>query len=98
VARAPPRPSSWAPTTTTWSWRRARSSRAASTPPQRRARVGHTVVSRSLTPVPAGQVSQNTLNFLGLLQIPENNDRDWFRAHEPAYRQAEAVSDGLGQS
>ncbi|TXT11172.1 hypothetical protein VHUM_01923 [Vanrija humicola] len=40
--------------------------------------------------VPAGQVSQNTLNFLSLLQIPENNDRDWFRAHEPAYRQAEA--------
>ncbi|KAL1409878.1 hypothetical protein Q8F55_003877 [Vanrija albida] len=40
--------------------------------------------------VPPGQVSRNTLHFLSLLQVPENNDRDWFRAHEPAYRQAEA--------
>ncbi|ORX41119.1 hypothetical protein BD324DRAFT_613287 [Kockovaella imperatae] len=39
--------------------------------------------------VPPGQISQNTLNFLKNLQIPERNDRDWFRSHEPAFRQAE---------
>jgi uncharacterized protein (TIGR02453 family) len=37
-------------------------------------------------------ISQNTLNFLKNLQIPERNDRDWFRSHEPAFRQAENVS------
>lgn len=39
--------------------------------------------------VPPGRISQNTLNFLKNLQIPERNDRDWFRSHEPAFRQAE---------
>lgn len=34
----------------------------------------------------------NTLRFLKNLQIPERNDREWFRSHEPAYRQAEKVS------
>ncbi|KAK4687708.1 hypothetical protein P7C73_g2409, partial [Tremellales sp. Uapishka_1] len=41
--------------------------------------------------VPAGQISRNTFNFLRNLQIPERNDRDWFKAHEPAFRQAEKV-------
>ncbi|OCF45705.1 hypothetical protein I317_00608 [Kwoniella heveanensis CBS 569] len=39
--------------------------------------------------VPPGRISQNSLNFLKNLQIPERNDRDWFRSHEPAFRQAE---------
>ncbi|KAI9633604.1 uncharacterized protein MKK02DRAFT_28411 [Dioszegia hungarica] len=39
--------------------------------------------------VPPGRISQNTLNFLKNMQIPERNDRDWFRSHEPAFRQAE---------
>lgn len=34
----------------------------------------------------------NTLKFLKNLQIPERNDREWFRSHEPAFRQAEKVS------
>lgn len=42
--------------------------------------------------VPPGRISQNTLNFLKNMQIPERNDRDWFRSHEPAFRQAEKVS------
>ena len=41
--------------------------------------------------VPPGQISRNTMNFLKNLQIPERNDRDWFRAHEPSFRQAEKV-------
>ncbi|CAD6587427.1 MAG: hypothetical protein TREMPRED_004755 [Tremellales sp. Tagirdzhanova-0007] len=36
-----------------------------------------------------GQISHNTFNFLKNLQIPERNDREWFRAHEPAFRLAE---------
>ena len=39
--------------------------------------------------MPPGRISQNTLNFLKNLQIPERNDRDWFKSHEPAFRQAE---------
>ncbi|EIW69854.1 hypothetical protein TREMEDRAFT_29389 [Tremella mesenterica DSM 1558] len=39
--------------------------------------------------VPPGRISTNTLNFLKNLQIPERNDREWFRAHEPSFRQAE---------
>ncbi|KAL0253590.1 hypothetical protein I308_100964 [Cryptococcus tetragattii IND107] len=39
--------------------------------------------------VPPGQISRNTLNFLKNLQIPERNDRDWFKSHEPSFRQAE---------
>ena len=31
------------------------------------------------------------MNFLKNLQIPERNDRDWFRSHEPSFRQAEKV-------
>jgi hypothetical protein len=41
--------------------------------------------------VPPGRISQNTLNFLKNLQIPERNDREWFKCHEPAFRQAENV-------
>ncbi|ORY29646.1 hypothetical protein BCR39DRAFT_531429 [Naematelia encephala] len=39
--------------------------------------------------VPPGRISKNTMNFLANLQIPERNDRDWFKSHEPAFRQAE---------
>ncbi|BEJ16433.1 hypothetical protein CspHIS471_0510380 [Cutaneotrichosporon sp. HIS471] len=39
--------------------------------------------------VPAGRISNNTLLFLKALMNPINNDRDWFRWHEPAFRQAE---------
>ncbi|GMK54461.1 hypothetical protein CspeluHIS016_0110470 [Cutaneotrichosporon spelunceum] len=39
--------------------------------------------------VPAGRISRNTLLFLKALMNPVNNDRDWFRSHEPAFRQAE---------
>lgn len=42
-----------------------------------------------LTAVPAGQISQNTFDFLSALQHPENNDRDWFKSHDPAFRMAE---------
>ncbi|TYJ52282.1 hypothetical protein B9479_007125 [Cryptococcus floricola] len=39
--------------------------------------------------VAAGEISKNTLNFLKNLQLPERNDREWFKSHEPAFRQAE---------
>ncbi|GFZ48206.1 hypothetical protein JCM24511_05954 [Saitozyma sp. JCM 24511] len=39
--------------------------------------------------VPPGMISQNTFDFLVNLQVPERNDREWFRSHEPAFRQAE---------
>ncbi|KAK8850416.1 hypothetical protein IAR55_004334 [Kwoniella newhampshirensis] len=39
--------------------------------------------------VPPGRISKNTFNYQRNLQIPERNDRDWFRSHEPAFRQAE---------
>ncbi|WVQ70530.1 hypothetical protein IAR50_000049 [Cryptococcus sp. DSM 104548] len=39
--------------------------------------------------VPPGEISKNTLNFLKNLQLPERNDREWFKSHEPAFRQAE---------
>ncbi|KAG5340726.1 hypothetical protein C0989_000503 [Termitomyces sp. Mn162] len=38
---------------------------------------------------PPGRVSQNTLDFLMQLKDPECNDRQWFKLHEPVYRQAE---------
>ncbi|PWN48933.1 hypothetical protein IE53DRAFT_318540, partial [Violaceomyces palustris] len=38
--------------------------------------------------VPAGQISPNTLDFLRQLCEPENNDREWFAAHDPVYRYA----------
>ncbi|KAJ7135456.1 hypothetical protein C8R43DRAFT_894254 [Mycena crocata] len=39
--------------------------------------------------VPAGQISQNTFNFLIQLKDPQCNDREWFKLHDPVYRQAE---------
>jgi hypothetical protein len=42
--------------------------------------------------VPPGRISRNTFKFLKNLQIPEKNNRDWFRSHEPSFRQAENVS------
>ncbi|TYJ51326.1 hypothetical protein B9479_008107 [Cryptococcus floricola] len=39
--------------------------------------------------VAPGGISKNTMNFLKNLQLPERNDREWFKSHEPAFRQAE---------
>ncbi|KAJ6591188.1 hypothetical protein DFH09DRAFT_1244928 [Mycena vulgaris] len=39
--------------------------------------------------VPPGQISQNTFNFLTQLKDPKCNDREWFKLHDPVYRQAE---------
>ncbi|KAJ7165042.1 hypothetical protein C8R46DRAFT_1097999 [Mycena filopes] len=39
--------------------------------------------------VPAGQISQNTFDFLTKLKDPKCNDREWFKLHDPVYRQAE---------
>ncbi|KAH9974159.1 hypothetical protein BGW80DRAFT_206040 [Lactifluus volemus] len=39
--------------------------------------------------VPPGQISQNTFDFLLQLKSPECNDREWFKLHEPVFRQAE---------
>ncbi|KAK7042310.1 hypothetical protein R3P38DRAFT_2889679 [Favolaschia claudopus] len=39
--------------------------------------------------VPPGQISKNTFDFLRQLQKPECNDRQWFKLHDPVYRQAE---------
>ncbi|KAF8509652.1 hypothetical protein BU17DRAFT_19629, partial [Hysterangium stoloniferum] len=55
---------------------------------------GQTVVGRVVQApvegrVPPGQISQNTFDFLKQLAKPECNDREWFRLHEPVYRQAE---------
>ncbi|KAH7096921.1 hypothetical protein BKA62DRAFT_483760 [Auriculariales sp. MPI-PUGE-AT-0066] len=51
--------------------------------------VGRVVQAPTTGKVPPGQVSQNTMNFLRDLKKPECNDREWFRLHEPVYRQAE---------
>jgi hypothetical protein len=37
--------------------------------------------------VPPGQISRNTLKFLVNLQVPERNDRDWFKVISTAIRQ-----------
>lgn len=39
--------------------------------------------------VPAGQISKNTFDFLLKLRLPECNDRQWFKLHDPVYRHAE---------
>jgi len=44
-----------------------------------------------LTAVPKGQISANTLEFLGHLMYDEYNDRGWFKSHEPWFRKAEQV-------
>ncbi|KAG6825773.1 hypothetical protein H0H92_002478 [Tricholoma furcatifolium] len=51
--------------------------------------VGVVVQAPTTGQVPPGQISQNTLNFLKDLKKPECNDRQWFKLHEPVYRQAE---------
>lgn len=51
--------------------------------------VGKVVKAPKTGRVPAGQISQNTLNFLAELKVPEQNDREWFKLHEPVYRLAE---------
>lgn len=52
--------------------------------------VGTVVRAPTTGQVPPGQLSQNTLNFLTKLKDPACNDRQWFKLHEPVYRQAEA--------
>lgn len=39
--------------------------------------------------MPPGQISHNTLDFLTHLQYPKYNTREWFKSHEPTFRQAE---------
>ncbi|KAH0586702.1 hypothetical protein H2248_007918 [Termitomyces sp. 'cryptogamus'] len=51
--------------------------------------VGVVVQAPKTGQVPPGRVSQNTLDFLMQLKDPECNDRQWFKLHEPVYRQAE---------
>ncbi|KZO94731.1 hypothetical protein CALVIDRAFT_484012 [Calocera viscosa TUFC12733] len=51
--------------------------------------VGEVVEAPKTGRVPPGMISQNTLDFLGHMQDPKCNDRDWFRLHEPVYRVAE---------
>ncbi|KAJ3510472.1 hypothetical protein NLJ89_g4655 [Agrocybe chaxingu] len=51
--------------------------------------VGKVVQAPKTGRVSPGQISQNTLDFLGDLKKPECNDRQWFKLHEPVYRQAE---------
>ncbi|KAH9962215.1 hypothetical protein BC827DRAFT_234225 [Russula dissimulans] len=52
--------------------------------------VGKVVEAPKKGRVPPGQISQNTFDFLLQLTKPECNDREWFRLHEPVFRQAEA--------
>jgi len=51
--------------------------------------VGDIVQAPTTGQVPPGQISLNTLNFLRELKDPEKNDREWFKLHDPVYRQAE---------
>ncbi|KZT26118.1 hypothetical protein NEOLEDRAFT_1132677 [Neolentinus lepideus HHB14362 ss-1] len=51
--------------------------------------VGAVVKAPATGRVPPGQISRNTLRFLGELGKPECNDRQWFKLHEPVYRLAE---------
>ncbi|KAL0572077.1 hypothetical protein V5O48_009895 [Marasmius crinis-equi] len=51
--------------------------------------VGKVVQAPKTGRVPAGQISQNTMNFLSKLANPACNDREWFKLHEPVYRLAE---------
>ena len=39
--------------------------------------------------VPAGQISQRTLTFLGQLRKPECNDREWFQSNDATFRAVE---------
>jgi len=51
--------------------------------------VGVVVQAPKTGQVPPGQISQNTFDFLAKLKDPACNDREWFKLHEPVYRQAE---------
>ncbi|KAK2462552.1 hypothetical protein APHAL10511_005522 [Amanita phalloides] len=51
--------------------------------------VGVVVKAPTTGQVPPGQISKNTLNFLAKLKDPKCNDRQWFKLHEPVFRQAE---------
>ncbi|KAJ7757105.1 hypothetical protein B0H16DRAFT_1721564 [Mycena metata] len=51
--------------------------------------VGVVVKAPTTGLVPAGQISQNTFDFLTQLKDPKFNDREWFKLHDPVYRQAE---------
>ncbi|KAJ7093929.1 hypothetical protein B0H15DRAFT_146125 [Mycena belliarum] len=51
--------------------------------------IGVVVKAPETGQVPPGQISQNTMNFLMQLKDPECNDREWFKLHDPVYRQAE---------
>ncbi|KAJ7628657.1 hypothetical protein FB45DRAFT_918896 [Roridomyces roridus] len=45
--------------------------------------------------VPKGCVSQNTFDFLSQLKDPKCNDREWFKLHDPVFRQAEKEWQGF---
>ncbi|KAG8877903.1 hypothetical protein FRB97_002937 [Tulasnella sp. 331] len=51
--------------------------------------IGRVVPAPTKGRVPAGRISQNTLDFLKKLKDPEYNDREWFKLNEPVYRLAE---------
>ncbi|KAJ4471485.1 hypothetical protein J3R30DRAFT_3407849 [Lentinula aciculospora] len=51
--------------------------------------VGEVIQAPKTGTVPPGQISKNTFNFLQKLTDPDCNDREWFKLHEPVYRQAE---------
>ncbi|KAJ3480469.1 hypothetical protein NLI96_g8327 [Meripilus lineatus] len=51
--------------------------------------VGVVVQAPKTGRVPPGQISRNTFDFLSELKVPEHNDREWFKLHEPVYRLAE---------
>ncbi|KAF7329948.1 hypothetical protein MKEN_00258700 [Mycena kentingensis (nom. inval.)] len=51
--------------------------------------VGAVVQAPKTGRVPPGQVSPNTFDFLTQLRDPKCNDREWFKLHDPVYRQAE---------
>ncbi|KAJ6618734.1 hypothetical protein B0H10DRAFT_1227199 [Mycena sp. CBHHK59/15] len=51
--------------------------------------VGMVVQAPKTGKVPAGQISRNTFDFLTHLKDPKCNDREWFKLHDPVYRQAE---------
>ncbi|KAF7292787.1 hypothetical protein MIND_01177400 [Mycena indigotica] len=51
--------------------------------------VGVVVQAPKTGRVPPGQISQNTFDFLLQLKDPKCNDREWFKLHDPVYRQAE---------
>ncbi|KAF8634987.1 hypothetical protein AX15_000602 [Amanita polypyramis BW_CC] len=51
--------------------------------------VGAVVKAPTTGLVPPGRISRNTFDFLTKLKDPECNDRQWFKLHDPVFRQAE---------